>query len=497
MIALTRLQARRLRAVFRRRPLGINHKGLVPPLIWHNDPAGGLRVRHHRPPLAVECSFPASAGSASLGTLLLPLEALADFEGKDEAAVTLEPGNANRVLARWTDRGIPQVREYVVPALDSLPEFPKTPDTFQTCPAVLLDALAEATATTDAASTRYALDCLQLRGETGEIIATDGRQILIRGGFIFPWPGDVLMRGAPVFAVRDLPRDRPVRIGCTDGHVVVQTGGWTFWPAIATEARFPRIENAIPDPATLTTRLRLDPTDIAFLATALDRLPGADEHNAPVTLDGNGEIIVRARAADREHATELVLSRSRCSGPPARLATNRAYLARALQLGFTEIGLSGPSAAVCCRHDSNCYIWQPLHHDAAIGPSANAVRIASTTAASASVSAVEPMALPRRTRRLMNSSFAQPNGHSCRDPAQGHHPSTNGHAAPPDLASEASSTGTATLIQEAAALHEALSDARARAQRLIAALRRQRKRDRAVKSALDSLRQLKLQEVAE
>ncbi len=491
MITLTRLHARRLRAVLRRRALGITHKGQVPPLILQQEPAIGLRVRHQRPPLAVECTLPSSSNSA--GTILLPLEGLADFEGKDETTVTLEPGLANRVLARWTDRGIPQVREYVVPDLDSLPEFPSPTERFESGSARLLDALAEATATTDTASTRYALDCLQLRGDTGEIIATDGRQILIRGGFAFPWSGDRLIRGTPVFGVRELPRDRPVRIGLTDSHVVVQAGPWTFFLAIATEARFPRIEYAIPDPATITTRLRLDPADVAFLAKALDRLPGADEHNAAVTLDGNGQVIVRACASDQDQPTELVLTRSRCSGTPARLATNRLYLARALQLGFTEIGLAGPSSAVCCRQDSNLYIWQPLHQDAAIEPTANAVRIEST----AMVSTSEPIPQPRRTDRPMNSSYSQPNGHASRDQPNGHHPSTNGHVVPPDLAPEASSTGTATLIQEAVALHEALSDARARAQRLIAALRRQRKRDRAVKSALDSLRQLKLQEVAE
>jgi hypothetical protein len=46
-------------------------------------------------------------------------------------------------------------------------------------------------------------------------------------------------------------------------------------------------------------------------------------------------------------------------------------------------------------------------------------------------------------------------------------------------------------------LHEAVTDARARPGRLIVALRRYRKRDRLMNSALESLEQLKLQEVAE
>jgi hypothetical protein len=54
MITITRRQARRLRAVFRRYSLGITHKGLVSPLIFRADPDAGLRVRHHQATLAVE-----------------------------------------------------------------------------------------------------------------------------------------------------------------------------------------------------------------------------------------------------------------------------------------------------------------------------------------------------------------------------------------------------------------------------------------------------------
>ena len=59
-------------------------------------------------------------------------------------------------------------------------------------------------------------------------------------------------------------------------------------------------------------------------------------------------------------------------------------------------------------------------------------------------------------------------------------------------------TGLAALIGEAEALHEALSDARSRAGRLVVALRRQKRRERLLTATLASIRQPpKLQEVAE
>src|SRR5205823_10511182 len=110
---------------------------------------------------------------------------------------------------------------------------------------------------------------------------------------------------------------------------------------IQVDARFPRVEHVIPDGRSAGTRLRLDPEDAAFLEQALDRLPGGDEPSAPVTLDLNGTVAVRARAAGQGRVTELVLGRSGFVGTPVRLVTNRHSLARALRLGFAEVEVAG------------------------------------------------------------------------------------------------------------------------------------------------------------
>src|SRR3954453_6570978 len=98
MITLTRRQARRLRGVFRRSVLGIAHKGrAVPPLVFH---AGGTQLRaHHRyQGLAVEHVEPGEFPPER--TIALPLDALADFEGRDESPVALEAASPERTVAR-------------------------------------------------------------------------------------------------------------------------------------------------------------------------------------------------------------------------------------------------------------------------------------------------------------------------------------------------------------------------------------------------------------
>ena len=481
MITITRRQARRLRAVFRRHPLGIAHKGPVPPLVFRAEPDVGLRVRHLLPDLAIEHVLPGDDRPEA--SIALPLDALADFEGRDDTPVVLGAAAPGRTVVRWEDRGIPQTREYAVPEVSSLPAFPESPEVFETCPGGLLDALAEAVETTAEGSTRYALDCIQLKGDTGEVVATDGRQILIQGGFRLPWEGDLLIRRTPLFAVRELPRDRPVEVGKTDSHVVLRTGSYAMWLAIRADARFPRIEQAIPAEQAAATRLCLDPEDARFLGRSLDRLPGGDAHNAPVTVDLNGEVAVRARAEGGGQVTELILARSGYTGEPVRLNTSRHFLARAVRLGFAEVQVVGPEDPVGCRDGRRTYLWQPLSRESAIGPSNDAVRIESGGA----VPAAGPVEHPQEEVVVVEpASTSRPEATQ----ASATHGAANGVAA-------GGTGGVVALIQEAEALHDALADAKARTHRLVGALRRHRKQARLTSATLAALRQLKLQEVAE
>ena len=480
MITITRCQARRLRATFRRHALGIAHKGAIPPLTLHADPAGGLLVRFHHPPLAVELALPGDAQHG--GPIALPLEAPGDVAGRDEGTVTLEAAGPGQTLLSWADRGIPRSRSYAVTPVENLAPFPELPDRFEPVPATLLDALVEAGGTTDVDSTRYALGCLALRGETADLAATDGRQVLLQGGFAWPWAGTVLVRRPPPLVGKELPRTRPVEVGKTDAHVVLRTGPWTLWLAIRADARFPHVDHAIPAAGSAATRLRLDLGDAAFLADALGRLPGGELTNGPVTVDLNGVVAVRARGEGEGRPTELVLARSGYSGSPARLCVNRAFLARAIRLGLTELEIGRIEDPVACRGGGRVYAFQPLSREGVIEPADDAVRIESGPA--------PPLGLPHGAGgpTKARNPVSEPTSRSRSGPPG------EGPAGPPDNPGGA---GLAPLIQEAVALHDALGEAKTRAARLIGALRRERKRSRLLTSTLAQLRALRLQEVAE
>ena len=325
--------------------------------------------------LAVEYLEPGSY--RPLDSVPVPLDVLADIEGRDGSPVIFEAGEPDRTVIRWQDHGIPQVRESAVTPFGNIAPFPETPTAWTRAPADLLTALAEAAEICTLESTRYALNCVQLRGAVHKIIATDGHQLLVRSGFAFPWDGDLLIKSSPVFSCKAFSRDQDIQIGKTDTHVVLRIGPWTIWTEIQKDARFPGVEEAIPGADAVMTRLQLDPEDARFLQEALDRLPGNEVLNSPATIDMNGKVAIRARGSDQSQITELVLNRSSYAGPGIRINTNRKFLKRAIELGFREVGISDVETPVVCRQPHRVFAWQPLSADAAIEPADNVIRIES------------------------------------------------------------------------------------------------------------------------
>jgi hypothetical protein len=292
-----------------------------------------LRAQHRYAGLAVEHAR--DAHGLEPGAVALPLDALADLEGRDETTVTLEAAAPDRTVARWHDRGIPQSREFEVVPLERLTPFPELPDQCSDAPAGLLDALAEASAVACHGSTRYALGCDQIPDRDGghQVIATDDCQLLVQGGFALPWQGDVLVNRTPLFASWALPRDPPVLVGRTETHVVFRVGPWTVALEVWQGDRFPDVDRVLPAEGGDYTRLAIDPDGAVFLRAALERLPGVDEPNAPVTVDLNGRVAVRARGPGG--VTEPVLSRSGYAGPPKLAQVNRRFLAASYGSGST------------------------------------------------------------------------------------------------------------------------------------------------------------------
>jgi len=191
-----------------------------------------LSVKARSADVAVEYRGPTSGPAESLW---LPFEFLADCEGKRDEPVHIEATGKGRCTAQWRDGSVPQLVQYRADVPADAGKFPMLPENFVENPSRLLQALVDASDTTDPDSTRFALGCIQARPD-GSLGATDGRQLLVQSGFTFPWQEALLIPRSKVFGSPELPHDQPVFVGKTGDWVAVQAGAWTIstWPSTRT-----------------------------------------------------------------------------------------------------------------------------------------------------------------------------------------------------------------------------------------------------------------------
>ena len=433
-----------------------------------------MRARASSGDAAVECHLP---GDHPIEQIAAPSEFLSDCEGRKDDPVTLELRGDRQIIVQWRDGSVPQMVQYDDAEPVDSARFPRLPEELAENAPAILAALRDAAETTEPAAFRYATNCIQLRGTSGQLAATDGRQLLIQSGFRFPWDEDLLVLRNRVFGCKELPHNKPVRIGKTDTRLALSTGPWKIFLALNQEGRFPDVDHHIPPAESAVARFEVCPADAEFLAKSLPRLPGDDEYNLPVTVDLNGQVGVRARAAGQRQPTELVLSGSTSSGEPISINTNRKFLLRAVRLGLGEVLVFGNRAPVLCQDDRRKYVWALLNPESAVRPSPDAIRIQSSQGQGP---AERPIPKSRRRKASMPTSSAPENV-----------PARPKRRARTSASGTAPQQETAGLIEQAEAVRASLRDALSRVDQLVRRLKQHRKEGRIMHSALAALASLR------
>jgi hypothetical protein len=266
---------------------------------------------------------------------------------------------------RWTDRGVPRRSECSQrPAVEE--SFPTPPTSFVTNDAELWKALGDAVTCTDEESKRYALGCLQLCGGSGRIEATDGRQALVQTGYRFAWEENLLVPANKLLGYAEIAPGETIQVGRTEDWVALRIGPWLIQLRIQKDARFPNIEQVIPNPVLARSRLELTSGDAEFLKSTLPHLPCHDEVHRPITLDLNGRVLVRSRELSCAYPVEVDLRSSQFEGDPLILNTDRRYVDRALELGFRKVHFQGPSSPALAVDERRQYLWAVLDKGSAI-----------------------------------------------------------------------------------------------------------------------------------
>jgi len=457
VIQISRRLAKQLRSVLRQSIVEQSSPATWPLLHCQAD-GSLLTIQAQASGVAVRLQQPSSQSS---GTIAFSSSVLKEFEARQDGMVTLETATDGTGQAKWQDGSCPHTLEFEAIPPQKAGKFPEPPSDFVVAKEGLLAALADAGEVTASIAARFALNRVVLGGQQGQIISSDGRQLLIQDAFSFPWRDNLLIPRVSAFGNKELQHIGKVQIGATDQHVCIQTGPWTFTLKIDKDARYPDVQTVIPKASSLGTHLHFAAEDIQPLLDKLSTLPGSAEDGWPITVDLKGAISIRAKAPDNDEIVEHVLAGSQHDGPHIRLCFNRNFLRRALQLGFREMSVGRSESPVVFSDNARRYLFIPFEPRVALPP---------PTSPSDAVKAE-----PKRRQPIVPASPNNP-------------PPSNGHAS-----NERVQT-IEEILTETEALRTAWQDSLTRLSKIITGLKQHRKHSRVVKSVVQSLRQLQLNE---
>jgi len=457
MIAFPRRVARRFRAACARCTSG-RPRGPAPCVVIRQaDGRVTLTATFPEVTLELNCAAPPARGRAEV--LVVPLTALETVGANSDESVEFDAGEGLSGVARWVAPGGPGSVPvtFVLPGKqhDSLPRPEMKP-----VPAGLLAALHEAGRTSSREDGRYALSRVQVRGATGQVVATDGKLAVVFGPFAFPFTGDVLVPAVPLFGSPEVRTERDVRVGRTDAHLALSAGDWTAWLGVAPAGKFPDVVAVVPRHA--PTTVTLDRGDAADLLPQLPGLPGQGHDLRPVTLCADGALTVRA-GDDTGTVKEVRLARSPVAGPAARVALDRRALARILALGCTALRVT-PGKALVGTGDGVTVLAALLDPELAVAPEPRAP----------GPDAGVP--IPNLNSNPKRNTTVKPN--DTNGPAHGSRHDPPAETPDPLIAAEE--------------LRAALADAATKAARLVAALKASKKEQKVLATVLTNLKQLNL-----
>jgi hypothetical protein len=443
MIELPRREAGRFRALARRCVVG-RPRGPAPPVLLRQA-RDALTLSADLGGVALSLRLPNAADTEC--DLVVPFGVFDAVEGNDPASASIAPDDSGRIRCRWTDRG--QSRESVFETTDPGPVLPTSRPRLRSVDPSFLAALHECGRTSAREGVRYAFSRLQLNGKEGQVIATDGRQLLVWKGFELPFADRVLVPAIPAFGHRELAASESVRVGRAGGQILVEAGIWTVGLTIDEGAKFPEVELLLARSGS-GAALRIAERDAEAVLRRLDLVRSENPQSVTLEIGPSPEVVLGT--------TRIPLAESEATGITTA-AVQSPHFQRALQLGLHSVRTDRAGATVLFEDERRSYLV--------------------TVASPESAAPAEPSSATAPCTRIQTISQeggasmpSSKNGHATTDPGDGEE--------------------VLDPIAEAEAVKSALGEAGRRVGRLIASLRQIHKQRRVLQTAWTSLKQLGL-----
>lgn len=332
-------------------------KRLAPPIVLHRS-QDALTLSAILDEMALALHLPIGAGPSE--RLVIPFSTLAGLRGNGRGIVTLESSKDGSVRCRWQERG--NARELdcaTVPGEVQAAELLQV-GILRPVPPSLLTALHACGQTANRMTDDHLAPArLQLRGQDGAIAGTDGRNLLLWGGFSFPFPENVLVPAVPLFGSRELAGEHDIYIGRTGQHITIAAGAWTIWLVEDAASPYTDVQTLLPRSGH-QVRLVIEEADAAALLRDLQRGTTAGDEVVAVVLDLSTRPALRWPQGTSGRRGPLNLIRSTYQGPALAVRLDPSLLVRALLLRFRELRCSSGQAPVLFRDQQRCFLVAPF-----------------------------------------------------------------------------------------------------------------------------------------
>jgi hypothetical protein len=280
-----------------------------------------------------------------------------------------------------------------------------------------------------------------------------------------------------------------VTVGKTADWVTFCVGAWNIHFRIEWNGVYPDVERIISTADKVNGTYRFADADTAFLLNTLSQPPLAERGDEFLTLDLNGQVIVRAKTAEEAKPTDVVLSNSAWSGKHARLSINGEQLQRAMRLGLRELQYLGDEQPITWHDATRTYATAAVR-SSGIEPSKDATRIESPKVTEATATSSLPPLLPQSKPERKTKTVIEPTSSTNNKPASNTSTKTETGGTRP-LRRKQGQQDLAKLIDRAIKFRTALHDLLHESSDLVKALKQQRRQSKAIQNALTSISQVK------
>lgn len=156
--------------------------------------------------------------------VVVPLKALTTVAANKDDPATFAEDWRGTVTAGWQEECVARSQIFDPVDRTKIKTLPMEAVDWVMQPQDPCLALREAFRTTDDASSRFAMTCVQLRGEFGDVAATDGRSLYMQSGFSFPFREPLLVRGTQAFECDNLFSHGSIRMGVVGDDLAIKSG---------------------------------------------------------------------------------------------------------------------------------------------------------------------------------------------------------------------------------------------------------------------------------